>query len=325
MVDRDELNDMIAEQVGDTLEEGFIDKFTRMDNIMLRMMLAVEKLQVEGITVQMPAPDEKEKPSITLIRTIPDDGEQYFTFGEDNNFIDFEKGYIKEGDGTVTKMKDILPLNETIKSLMIYATRDSTIDFGEGSGLIPIIANTWMSFDGINIKSLYYRHTTSAIIESYVTIIAATTPGGISAAIDPKYDGIHWCAIGTSGIYAAEIAQNAISYEDISVDGNAYEISHIIISSEANLSFRLWFFDKDDHPGTFAGFVDFDIPTYGDRIAGAGLYYLDVSGLSMKGIDGDYSSEMHIGLQNLSATQKETTDSVTIDIYYKLLNDAAVI
>jgi len=315
----------------DNVDRTFIDRRTRIDDILVDELLPVlNKIQAGDIT----APDNGDGDVLadirdllgvpeTKLRTIPDDENQYFTFGEGNNYINFEQGYIKEGDGTVTKLRSTLTREEYIESLMIYSTRDSTLDLGTGAGQVPIQAYTWYSFDGIKIKNLYYKHTTSTIIESEVVILAATTPGGIKAIPDQKFDELSTVSIGTSGIYAAEIVQNAISYEDIIIIGNSYEISHIIFSSEANLNFRLWFFDKDDHPGTFIGYVDLDIPTYGARIAGAGLYYLDVAGLSLTGVDSDYSGELHLGLQNLSATQKETTDSVTIEIHYKLMDDSS--
>lgn len=319
------------------LEQGFLDRFTRTDELIADELLPVlKKLQTGDIIVQ---PADTPDGTATLqdvldalqgeaasakIRTVPDDGNQAFTFGEGHNLIDFRRGYIKEGDGTVTKMKDSIVLGDSIKCMAIYATRDGVIDMGEGSGLTPIPSNVWVAFDDIDIEEFYYYHTSSTVIESDVTIIASTVAGGITAAPDPTLDRLNWVSIGTSGLYTAEIAQNAIAYEDIVIDGNAYEISHILFTSEANLNFRLWFFDKDDHPGKFMGYVDLDCTSYGARI-GTGNYSMDVSGLAMKGIDGDYSKEMHIGLQNLSAIQKETTDNVTLEIFYKLLNDAAVI
>ena len=79
-------------------------------------------------------------------------------------------------------------------------------------------------------------------------------------------------------------------------------------------------YDAGNTTGSSAGSrkgIGLDLTTYGGQIAGAGTYYMDVSGLNLDGLDADASGEMHVALQNLSAATKQTTDKVMIDIYYE--------
>jgi hypothetical protein len=79
------------------------------------------------------------------------------------------------------------------------------------------------------------------------------------------------------------------------------------------------FADTDLDVDNFYSEVELDLATYGWRIAGAGQYYMILNGLSVDYEDSDGTNELHVALQNLSASAKNAgaTGEVVILLVYE--------
>lgn len=111
--------------------------------------------------------------------------------------------------------------------------------------------------------------------------------------------------------FAGAIAQYATEEENLTgLIGNKIKITGVSIQSDQALDYRLILFSKDSFADTdldsdkFIGELELDLPSYGFRIAGANQYYMAVTGLNICYEDEDETNEIHVALQNLSATGK---------------------
>ena len=121
------------------------------------------------------------------------------------------------------------------------------------------------------------------------------------------------------------IALDAIEYEDITgLRANKIFIRGINIQCSSALAFRFWLWDSDAHAAadldtdTFLEFVELNMAVNGERIAGAGQYYLQATGLNIIYEDTDGTFELHCGLQIYAGAGKAASpgDYVQIDVYY---------
>lgn len=126
--------------------------------------------------------------------------------------------------------------------------------------------------------------------------------------------------------FTGAIAQNAIETENIAgLISNNIKITGIAIESDQNLAYRLLFWRKDTAASAdldideFIADQELDLPSYGFQVAGAGQYYMFVDGLDIEYQDADDTYELHVSLQNLSATGKNAgaTGEVKIVIFYE--------
>ncbi len=127
--------------------------------------------------------------------------------------------------------------------------------------------------------------------------------------------------------FSGAIVQNATEEENlVGLASNRIRITSITIQSDQSLDYRLIFFNTDAFANSdldvddLAGEVELDIPSYGFRIAGANQYYMSVHGLTLDYEDEDGSYELHVALQNLSATAKNAgaTGEVVVTISYQV-------
>lgn len=107
------------------------------------------------------------------------------------------------------------------------------------------------------------------------------------------------------------IATNAMDAEDITPFPNKAEIRQVVIEAIQPLDFELWFWrtngyaDVDLDIDSFIGWVNLDLNTHGQQIAGAGQYYLDTRLTEpLLYHDLDNSQTLHIGLVNRDAVAK---------------------
>jgi len=321
--------------------EQFTDKFTRIDDLLARMIPTLEAIESRELTVKLPEPAEGDvtlKDIYNLLKeqrdasfeifylTYPNDG-TLATFAVGTTILDFEHGTIKAPDGNVDKMSNSLSKmnKDYMRSVAINCNKDTVVQL-DSNNKTPATADTWMKMTYQQFTVL--RITTTVETKGYIH--ACTNPQAVHEMIGESSVSSSKIPIGivpistTSAIYAAEIAQNAYATENLLLHEavDLFTIKHIAIWSEVALKYRLHFFANDDFNTTFdnatyIGYVDLDLVTYGAQIAGAGTYYMDVAGLNIDGVDGDASGEMHVALQNLSAATKQTTDKVMIDIYYE--------
>lgn len=111
--------------------------------------------------------------------------------------------------------------------------------------------------------------------------------------------------------FAGTIAQNAVEEENLTgLIANKVKITGIIILSDQQLTYRVILFSTDAFADTdldvdsLINEFEFDLPSYGRRIADTGKYSMVVTDLDMDYIDEDGSKELHVALQNLSSTGK---------------------
>lgn len=130
--------------------------------------------------------------------------------------------------------------------------------------------------------------------------------------------------------FTEAIAQYATEEEDLpGLASNFIIIREVTILSDQNLSYRLLFFTTDGFANanldldTFLSSRALDIPTSGFQIGATGKYYLEVDNLAISYHDDDGTHELHVALQNLSATGKNAgaTGEVVVHILYELVQD----
>lgn len=111
--------------------------------------------------------------------------------------------------------------------------------------------------------------------------------------------------------FTGSIAQNAVEQESLTgLISNKVKITGIVILADQQLNFRVVFYSTDAFADTdldvdsLFNEVEFDLPGYGWRIAGTGKYCMVITGLDINYIDENGTNELHVALQNLSATSK---------------------
>lgn len=119
------------------------------------------------------------------------------------------------------------------------------------------------------------------------------------------------------------IALNAIEYEDITgLLANKIYIRDVNIQCTSALAFRLWFWSTAGHANAdldvdgFEDFIELDMATNGEQIAGAGQYYYNDAGLNLMYEDEDGTFTLHCGLQIFAGAGKlaHPAEVVQIDI-----------
>lgn len=127
--------------------------------------------------------------------------------------------------------------------------------------------------------------------------------------------------------FTGAINQNATEEENLTgLIANKIRITGVSVQSDQSLDYKLIFFktdgfaDTDLDLDTFASEQEMDLPSYGWRIAGANQYYMAVDGLAIDYQDDDETHELHVALQNLSATAKNAgaTGEVVVEIRYEV-------
>lgn len=127
--------------------------------------------------------------------------------------------------------------------------------------------------------------------------------------------------------FTEAIAQNAKEDENIAgLLSNNIRITKVAIQSDQQLDYRLIFWATDQFDNTDLDVDDFmaeremDLTAYGFRIAGANQWYMELDNLGIQYSDDDATHELHISLQNLSATGKNAgaTGEVVVEITYEL-------
>ena len=126
--------------------------------------------------------------------------------------------------------------------------------------------------------------------------------------------------------FSSGINQNATEEENLTgLISNRIRINSISIQSDQSLDYRVILFSTDGFANTdldldtFQSDVEINIPSYGWRIAGANQYYMVVNGLAIDYEDEDATYELHVALQNLSATAKNAgaTGEVVLRFTYE--------
>lgn len=126
--------------------------------------------------------------------------------------------------------------------------------------------------------------------------------------------------------FTGAILQNAKEDENLPyLVGDKIRITGLAIESDQQLDYRLIFWRKDTFDDTdlqldeFISDQEMDLVTYGFQIGGAGQWYMSLTSLAIDYEDADQTKELHVSLQNLSATAKNAgaTGEVSLRIYYE--------
>ena len=258
----------------------------------------------------------------TWFFSYPRDGTRA-TLSAGMTVLDFDAGTIKAPDGTITDMSTSLRRmhHDYMRSVAINTNKDIVIQLDD-KDKIPVRANNWFietyqSFTRVKI-------TTTASTEAFLH--ASTNPKtalemvnevtAVSRRIDTDKD----------TQFTTAIAQNAIEEENITgLSDNKITITGIAFQAKEALSYRLWVFGTDGFADTdldadqFIKYVDFDFATANGQIAGAGQYYLAQTDLNIDYEDEDATNELHLALQNLSASAKtaDADGEVKVKVSYK--------
>lgn len=102
-------------------------------------------------------------------------------------------------------------------------------------------------------------------------------------------------------------------------------IRGVSVLSDQQLNYRAILFSRDSFADAdldvdeFVSEIDLDLLSYGFQIAGAGLYMMSVTNLRVPYEDKDETKELHVALQNKSATAKNAgaTGEVVMRIFYE--------
>lgn len=134
--------------------------------------------------------------------------------------------------------------------------------------------------------------------------------------------------------FTGAIALNAIEYEDIGppttllpyqgLNANKITIRGINVQCTSALAFRFWVFGTDAHADadldvdSFSDYIELDLATNGERIAGAGQYYYKDTNIRMEYEDEDEDFTLHSGLQIFGGAGKlaSPAEYVQIDVSY---------
>lgn len=117
------------------------------------------------------------------------------------------------------------------------------------------------------------------------------------------------------------LATDASENENISVSRNKITIKTITIHSAQNLNYRLWFYSKDAFGADdVLGYIDLNLPTSGvTKVIAATTYYMySVTDVELPIEDADGTLELHLQLENKSATSKNAgaTGKVQMTMFY---------
>ena len=307
-------------------EQKFMDKYTRIDEILVEMIPLLQRINAGEINVNLPeggdmaevvrllAYDHEKNYKIHFF-TFPNDGTR-ITLGAGNTELDFAAGTIKDVNGTVTKMSTSLKVlqKDSLRSIACSGDEDIVLQL-DTKDKIYIRANSW--FCGT------YQEFTRAIITTTAntdfSLLCCTNPEAIVEMI-----GESTVSVGreersqTKSVVATHfsgaIAQWGSEEENITgLTSDEITITSITAYAEQALDMRIWFFETDGFQAAAAADMDddefmenihLDIPTDGMQYKNANGYYIAATEINIDYEDLDGTNELHIGLEVIGATAK---------------------
>lgn len=316
-------------------EEGFLDRYTRIDELLAETIPLLQRLNAGDITVQMPPGEHGEEMlgqilEIEKQRMLNDFEILYFSYPADGTrqsvaagttVLDYWAGTIKAPDGAVTKMTTNLAKRnkEHLRSLAVNADRAIIIQMDE-KDKAPVRADTWfvMTFQQFQKVKITCTATTNLFI------FACTNPkhalemqGESTVSVGREERNQVKSLIGTH--FTGALAQYAAEEENLTgLDDSEITITSITAYSEQNLDMRVWLFETDGFQETTAADMDddefiesvhLDAPTDGHRYKNANGYYVAASDLNIDYEDLDASNELHVALEIVGATAKLASGS----------------
>jgi len=107
--------------------------------------------------------------------------------------------------------------------------------------------------------------------------------------------------------FTEALIQNASENENLTITRDEITILSIGLYALQQLNYRVWLYSKDDFAAdSLIGYVDFNLPAVGatKNIGGTTYYYYNISDVGLAYEDEDSTKELHIQLENKSATAK---------------------
>ena len=306
--------------------EGFIDKYTRVDDVLAQMIPLLERINAGEINVNLPENGDMAE----IVRLLEYDHEKnykihFFTFPNDGTRttlatgkteLDFAAGTIKDVNGTVSKMSSSLKIlqKDNLRSVACSGDEDIVLQLNS-SDKIYVRANSW--FVGT------YQEFTRAIItttkNTEFSMLCCTNPqavvemiGESTVSVGREERSQAKSVVATH--FSGAIAQWASEEENITgLTSNEITITSITAYAEQALDMRVWFFEKDGFQAAAAADMDddefmenvlLDIPTDGMQYKNANGYYIAATDLNIDYEDLDATKELHIALEVIGATAK---------------------
>ena len=279
--------------------------------------------------------DEKEKENVYI--TYPRGGGTA-SLDRGETVIDFYTGKVMLPNKTTNDLSDALAntSHKVIRSITILAGAPITISLDGGGEFYTGATTAESEYFTLSNQSFRYLKIV-ATTGSWISIWASTHPeGAISSAIGAG--GVIY-AIGVLTLalrdisdirihsstkashFTDAIAQNVAEQENLTgIASNHIIIKNISLTCTQQLNFRLHFYSKDTFlEDNWLGSVDLDLTAFGIRYTNTGDYLMDVE-VDMIYQDADATTELHVALENLSATTKSayaTTETI-VKIGYEM-------
>lgn len=268
--------------------------------------------------------DGKEKKEDVYITYPASGGTKSIAAGE--TVIDLYTGTVTLPDKTSDVTSE--PLQnyniEKVRSITIGTDQTIAVSLG-GRGEYTIALADFFTAINQNFRYIAIRTTTT----TNINIWASTHPEGVVARIHIGTLVLSLASLisavqttNTSRIlsstkashFTTAIAQNTAETEDLTgLASNYAVIKTVSLTCTQQLSFRLHFYKADDFAeDNWLGSVDLDLTAFGVRYTNTGDYLMDVE-VNMIYQDGDATTELHVALENLSATTKSvyaTTETI---------------
>jgi len=316
-------------------KEQFIDKFTRIDDLLAELLPVMKKLQTGEITVQLPEGPEGQETVSDLLELLKyqhskDYEIHFFTYPADGTrasmaagttILDYNGGTIKAPDGNVTKMTTSLPKQnkDFLRSCAINGDRDLIVQL-DNKNKTPVKADTWFV--------MTYQQFTKLLITTTQTtnvfVLACTNPKAVLEMVGESTVSIGReerdqikSLIGTH--FTGALAQYASEEENLTgLDDSEITITSVTAYSEQNLDMRVLLFETDGFQETTSADMDddefiesihLDAPTDGIRYKNANGYYVSATDLNIDYEDLDASGELHVALEIVGPTAKLASGS----------------
>lgn len=317
---------------------GILDYLTRTDELMVEMLPMIKKLSSGEVAFKMPQSDDGTiSELIDLIKyqhdknyeihffTYPNTGE-VASLGIGDTTLDFKSGTIKDYAGIVTKMSNSLSMLQIdfLRSVAINATKGVVVQL-DSKDKILVKSDNW--FVGT------YQQFTKVIITcteaTDLFLLACTNPEAIIEMVGEPTISVgreerKRIVSDKDTHFTGAIAQNANEKENLTgLESNEITIVSIGIQSDQPLNYRLWIFETDGFDDTdldadsFMEFVDFDLVTNNVQLGAANQYYFAITELDIDYKDLDETNELHIALENLSATAKNAGATGEVKLQFK--------
>lgn len=290
------------------MEQKWLDRFTRMDELILELIRTIKDLG-SLVKVVVPAPkivDEAYRRDLEAgTRSHYETREYSLSSARTDEEIRVDGDFIHAWtDGTLDGI--YVRLNHPTQS-KLYFTRRNPITTPFTRFFLTHTAQS-----GKTLDLMIGREASASATTTEVTVSSKQSFYTVSSDKDTHFTGA--------------IAQYAKEDENLTgLLGNKARITNIAIQADQALDFYLAFWrtdgfdDTDLDLDTFCGMVELDLATYGIQPGGANQYYMSLEGVDIDYEDEDVSNELHLSLYNASATSKNAgaTGEVVVFIKYE--------